>query len=678
MNRTPLVLLMLLGAVALLAAPARAWKPPMHVYLAEQALADAVDDGQLEFVRLDTGARVRFPVDPELLAALRRFPGHYRAGVLGPDAYPDIATGQSVIHVDEGAGNGPGGTDAWLQYLWLRSLHPSLQGDTRLRVRAFVAGYLTHGAGDMFGHTFVNAFAGGEFAYGANALRHIVLEGTVARRSPQPASRAISIDGIEDWMYTTMVDARRGTYLAERLLIGDTRTRSIPYLFSKMRDRLAAEVSDYRRHRDDAFRVAEGPANAYREAWIRDIDRGLRAWPRFSHDLARELTLHGDSGPDTARIDQIVRTYVTDHLLSMLGAPDFVGLAAGAIARITQAISEAILPEAVRNRIRTALLDFLCENAFGKSYSELRDLLTRPDSHFDRVMASSFTDRTTRSPLSTTLADFHRDHLKTLVGQAMTPAQTLAFPPAWNTLVQSKLILLDPTRMGDLCRAVGANARTLPDIRLDPCTLRLLGIADNGFAAPGNLMLGYNQMFDGANQWHANPQRFPIVSAGAYPLLFKPQTGETPIRNATAPPPPATAPFACVTLTIRRVRAVGHRIDIGGKPDFYPKVYIAGERFVRDDRGDDADIHPNWTFVKQARRNGTVTVTLSIWDEDGSLRGSDDAVDIHPGSGRQLSLTLDPRTGRITGSVNGQAGQELHARGDGDDNAEIWFTLSVE
>ena len=38
-----------LAALALLttAHPALAWKPIMHVYLAEQALADAIDDGRV-------------------------------------------------------------------------------------------------------------------------------------------------------------------------------------------------------------------------------------------------------------------------------------------------------------------------------------------------------------------------------------------------------------------------------------------------------------------------------------------------------------------------------------------------------------------------------------------------------------------------------------------------------
>lgn len=69
-------------------------------------------------------------------------------------------TGQRVIHPpDEESGviNGP---DGWLSYLWETSLE---QRYNTPAIEAFMLGYLTHAAGDMYRHTFVNFFTGGPF-----------------------------------------------------------------------------------------------------------------------------------------------------------------------------------------------------------------------------------------------------------------------------------------------------------------------------------------------------------------------------------------------------------------------------------------------------------------------------------------------------------------------------------
>ena len=113
-----------------------------------------------------------------------------RAGTLGPDAYPDILTGQQVIHpagaVSPGetsvdlnpGGPGPG---PWLQRLYdLAYGNAGVANDRTPQNRAFVAGFMAHAAGDTYGHTFINAFTGGAFHFlplPENAIKHVVLEG---------------------------------------------------------------------------------------------------------------------------------------------------------------------------------------------------------------------------------------------------------------------------------------------------------------------------------------------------------------------------------------------------------------------------------------------------------------------------------------------------------------------
>src|SRR5260221_1291170 len=211
--------------------PAAAWKPSTHVYLAEEALRDALDDGKLTIYATNytdgtlkrdaSGALVAigsYAADPTLLNAIRNNRAQFRAGVLGPDAYPDILTGQQIIHpagantagqppnVDINTG-GPG-TDPWLQHLWNLAFVTGPASNHTGPIQAFVAGYLSHAAGDIYAHTMINSFTGAPFHFlprQENAIKHVVLEGYLAKRTPDLASWSVSIWGVYGFIYQTMV-----------------------------------------------------------------------------------------------------------------------------------------------------------------------------------------------------------------------------------------------------------------------------------------------------------------------------------------------------------------------------------------------------------------------------------------------------------------------------------------
>jgi len=85
----------------------------------------------------------------------------FHAGVLGPDAYPDITTGQMRIHPDDdGIGKG-----VCLQNLW-----DEAEDSDDPVVKIFVRGFLNHAVGNMLMHTYVNHFSGGAFAFPDNDI----------------------------------------------------------------------------------------------------------------------------------------------------------------------------------------------------------------------------------------------------------------------------------------------------------------------------------------------------------------------------------------------------------------------------------------------------------------------------------------------------------------------------
>jgi hypothetical protein len=166
-------------AVLALASSAQAFKPYTHIQSGLRAWEDVTDDGEVTIEGRE------YAVKPEVVAALRDNPAYFNAGVVGPDGFPDLTYGQSVVHPEQ--------TGKWLTHILKKAYEaqtdPSYSTAERSQILAFAYGYLTHAAGDMWAHTLVNDVAGGVFpAVGEIltdvddaeiAIRHIIVEGYI-------------------------------------------------------------------------------------------------------------------------------------------------------------------------------------------------------------------------------------------------------------------------------------------------------------------------------------------------------------------------------------------------------------------------------------------------------------------------------------------------------------------
>ena len=180
---------------ALFAAPptAMAWKPFTHNFIGDQVWPQAAS-GQA------TVGQRTYPLPPGLAAALKAHRASYNGGVVGPDGFPDITFGQSQIH--------PNHTGKWLRHLMQKAraaqtatkpgtkrgtVVPRYTDAEKAQILAFSHGFLTHAAGDMWGHTLINDFAAGVFpslgdftqrSKAAIALRHVIAESYVGSATP--------------------------------------------------------------------------------------------------------------------------------------------------------------------------------------------------------------------------------------------------------------------------------------------------------------------------------------------------------------------------------------------------------------------------------------------------------------------------------------------------------------
>jgi hypothetical protein len=177
---------LVLAASLLLCLPqtGQAWKPYTHNYVADQARQDAIGNG---YVTINSR---QYAIPPKVVAALRNWPAYYNGGVIGPDGCPDLLYGQAIIH--------PVRTGQWLKLLydaaWAAQSDSSYSADEQSQILAFTYGFLTHAAGDMWGHTLINDFSGGVFPpfvqiptdlnKAAIAFKHIIVEAYIGDATP--------------------------------------------------------------------------------------------------------------------------------------------------------------------------------------------------------------------------------------------------------------------------------------------------------------------------------------------------------------------------------------------------------------------------------------------------------------------------------------------------------------
>jgi Bacterial TSP3 repeat len=176
--RTKFILKIVFLSFACIAFQAQAFKVDTHIWVAQQVIND-LDDGFLSF---KIGEKVlNIPVNPEVKTDILTNKEFYRMGSVGPDAFPGIFSGQSVIH--PGSAGGGWGTGQWLEYL-MKSSTGTPSSD-----KAFVYGIFSHAAGDVFAHTYVNSYAGGVFDLQNGEIdiekRHFLLEAYISSRLPR-------------------------------------------------------------------------------------------------------------------------------------------------------------------------------------------------------------------------------------------------------------------------------------------------------------------------------------------------------------------------------------------------------------------------------------------------------------------------------------------------------------
>jgi|GEM_PF-6513004 len=475
--RAARVMTLVFVAFTLLPPEAHAWKPKHHIHTGNEAIAGILAGRDIVIIE-----GISYAIDPEIAVAIRKYPEYYRAGCIGPDGFPDLTFGQMIIHPDWKNEEGTSGTytHEWLAHIhaaawdYYESRNGNAAGQQAL---AFMYGFLTHAGGDLWGHTFINGFAGGSWPEIPDgdisiAIRHIIAEEYVAKRVP-PTDMTVASPN--DFIYEVFIASNASFQMGRDAAISDL--FGIPY-FRDLRNRLVAtksslDCSPWPWDWLDCAKIA------YLNAWIDDIDDGLDVWPEKMSEIGEHMFVDEDpSHMDDAR--DAFEQFAYDHLFSMYGAPDFVGGFLDDWDAVTSWVEDLI---GIDIPGLGDLVAYYFEATYGIDFDELKEYTTHPENYIDQA------------PLFGPDTSARLDALMHTAGGEFDPH---LFAANQNTITMAKMILLGPDQMNRLLEQYGVGP--------------LYGGANDAVPAGmrENAMLGFIRTLDGDHQWRRTPIDEPL------------------------------------------------------------------------------------------------------------------------------------------------------------------------
>jgi hypothetical protein len=477
--------------------PAYAWKPTTHIYTAN-IIADDAKDGKVTIPPYG-----EFEISETAKQMLTQ-PDYYRGGSVGPDAFPDLWTGQSYIHPK---------TRAWVLHLWDRA---NAYQDPK--VWAFTYGFYLHIAGDAWCHDWVNEYAGGSFPYAKefqadpekstlNVMRHMAIENSldeVREKSEKLQARTIALP--------------RDFVLKEMVLCPKLRSEMNPMV--QALTKLYDEKKTYEKDRVLGVRT-------YNARWFTDLDVGLRKYVE-ANERAWKAAIEKDENVLTA-LEGNLGGWAEDNLLSMLGAPDIVADAANAPGKIMAALADGItallrlagIDIDVLTALKEKFVNAMLKSTLGMNKEDFRKML-EAEANSDLFPDNLDTIKQEIGAIPTQAMWSHGpETAETDEAKAAAYIDTVKVNgPLYNTVILGKITLLKPEEFKRLVEASqAAPQENLPANVMLENWLEGIDFSHQcqwrpGERTPGIYFMGY-----------ANPQESPVFRNifKPYPPIFQPR-----------------------------------------------------------------------------------------------------------------------------------------------------------
>lgn len=429
-----------------------AWKAQTHNYIANLILEEVKSKkGKVGIEPFGD-----FTVAPEFLKALTDYPEAYRAGSLGPDAYPDIYIGQTYIHPKEEMTSGQ-----WLRAMCEDALALPKDDPERYRIIAFILGFMTHYSGDMFGHNYINQIAGGAYpamtdlakpdkaeAALSIILKHLSSEALIDNAIPVNYKRgeAVKIDAPNEFILNSLIyDGAKNNGLSKKY-----NPKNVPvhldYLV-KLRS-FVYKKAEYYRAFENAKNAADYAENTlicnYLDRWIADMDRAMAAWIQVSENVNKALVSDGAQS-DLVIIQNEITLWFDSYGKYITPAPDVIIQAIGAPESVAKFLKDELgidyfinLFEEFKKEIQGMIINYMIYNVAGmneEQVQQMKEALKAPNLFLGEEVVASM-----------------KEEMKSFGSSEKLTAEQQEFAPFYNSLVMTKLILIGPSGFDKLVR----------------------------------------------------------------------------------------------------------------------------------------------------------------------------------------------------------------------------------
>ncbi len=339
--RLIVALLILVMCFSVLPTVSFAWKNLTHVNSADLILLELRRSAFQHYgmarvtvyAPYENGTGYSYQIPLEFQEALFLYPDAFRAGSMGPDFYPDMLTGQGFIHPYDSANSI--GSGEWIKILCDSVNNLPKDSKERREALAFTLGFMLHFCGDMFGHDFINSFAGGtypsltdvEYTNSKDANLNIILS---------HMSEETYMDSLVNWQFYHDDDyidiAAPLRFVADTLVLDGNINNGAAEIFEKygsvpaqyevlvnLRTKLYKKANEWR----PSTEVLTAAAVKYLDAWIKDLDAATYALVKCFDNMANKMVTV--KKPDTVGIvyDEL-NAWVDEYGKYITPVPDIV------------------------------------------------------------------------------------------------------------------------------------------------------------------------------------------------------------------------------------------------------------------------------------------------------------------------------------------------------------------
>ena len=420
-----------------------AWKTKTHGYSAN-LLLDEIKKG---YFMIDGS---RYDIPSEFLDALNSYPAAFRAGTLGPDFYPDMLTGQSYIHpYDADAGIGVGD--------WLMELVDAVNAlpkdhKKRKEALAFTLGMAIHYAGDMFGHDFINAFAGGAYPAYAEAaqdknklfyiIRHMAqetyMDSLIGNRLGSTSVAAPEKFIMNSWIY-------EGTANNGPANIYSNYDGGMMYQYKYLVE-MRAKLYKYAEKQRESITPPMPQIVQYLDRWIEDLDNATYQLIVAFDDIAHDFLTGANGKGDVAIVTDRLNKWLDDYGKYASPAPDILTDIAKAFGKgkdwVLKELGLSYISEAWKQFKNELVQDMILWGLAqaGIDYNKYADYLKDPELALEANGGSEADYLEFKSYMDAFASNYER------------------LDAFYNTLMMGRLILMGPDNLNSFFRKYGVTS----------------------------------------------------------------------------------------------------------------------------------------------------------------------------------------------------------------------------